>query len=124
MDRAGERGRQGSHRLVVGASGRPAENGVDQSCQAQQERESPEFISQAREILRELIVAIGVKLESAPRSRADCLTPLVDVLLNLRQEFRTKKQFDTADAIRQSLEAAGIIIEDGERGSRWRLNPS
>jgi hypothetical protein len=92
--------------------------------QAQQERESPEFISQAREILRELIVAIGVKLESAPRSRADCLTPLVDVLLNLRQEFRTKKKFDMADAIRQSLEAAGIVIEDTKEGSRWHLNLS
>jgi peptidase E len=92
--------------------------------QAQQDRESPEFISQARETLRELMVSIGVKLESAPGSRTECLAPLVDALLNLRQEFRIKKQFDAADAIRESLEAAGIIIEDTEQGSRWRLNPS
>ena len=89
--------------------------------QAQQDRESPEFISQARDTLRELIVSIGVKLESAPRSRADCLAPLVEVLLNLRQEFRTKKQFDAADAIRENLEVAGIIIEDARQGARWRL---
>jgi len=89
--------------------------------QAQQDRESPEFISQARETLRELMVSIGVKLESAPGSRTECLAPLVDALLNLRQEFRIKKQFDAADAIRESLEAAGIIIEDTEQGSRWRL---
>ncbi len=89
--------------------------------QAQQDRESPEFISQARDTLRELIVSIGVKLESAPRSRADCLAPLVEVLLNLRQEFRTKKQFDAADAIRENLEVAGIIIEDTRQGARWRL---
>ncbi len=89
--------------------------------QAQQDRESPEFISQARDTLRELIVSIGVKLESAPRSRADCLAPLVEVLLNLRQEFRTKKQFDAADAIRENLELAGIIIEDTRQGARWRL---
>ena len=42
---------------------------------AQQDRESPEFISQARDTLRELIVSIGVKLESAPRSKIDCLAP-------------------------------------------------
>ena len=90
---------------------------------AQQDRESPEFISQAREILRELMVAIGVKLQSAPGSRADCLAPLVESLLELRQEFRTGKQFDAADAIRQSLEGAGIIIEDTPKGTRWRLNP-
>ena len=89
--------------------------------QAQQDRESPEFISQARDTLREMIVSIGVKLESAPRSRTDCLAPLVDVLLNLRQEFRTAKQFDAADAIRECLEGAGIIIEDTRQGARWRL---
>ena len=91
---------------------------------AQQDRESPEFISQAREILRELMVAIGVKLQSAPGSRTECLTPVVEALLQLRQEFRTRKQFDAADAIRQSLESAGIVIEDTGQGSRWRLNLS
>ena len=89
--------------------------------QAQQDRESPEFISQARDTLRELIVSIGIKLESAPLSRTECLAPLVDGLLNLRQEFRTHKQFDAADAIRQILEKVGIIIEDTRQGARWRL---
>ena len=89
--------------------------------QAQQDRESPDFISQARDTLRELIVSIGVKLESAPRSRADCIAPLVEALLNLRLEFRSNKQFDAADAIRQKLQATGIIIEDTGQGSRWRL---
>jgi peptidase E len=89
--------------------------------QAQQDRESPEFISQARDTLRELIVSIGVKLESAPRSRTECLAPLVEVLLNLRQEFRNKKKFEAADAIRETLEASGIIIEDTRQGVRWQL---
>jgi peptidase E len=89
--------------------------------QAQQDRESPEFISQARDTLRELIVSIGVKLDSAPRSRTDCLAPLIDALLDLRQEFRTEKQFDAADAIRRQLEQAGVVIEDTRQGARWRL---
>jgi peptidase E len=89
--------------------------------QAQQDRESPEFISQARDTLRELIVSIGVKLEVTPRSRTECLAPLIELLLNLRQEFRTQKQFDAADGIRQTIEKAGIIIEDTRQGVRWRL---
>jgi peptidase E len=88
---------------------------------AQQDSESPEFISQARHMLRELIVSLGVKLASAPKSRADCLTPLVEAFLRLRQELRAEKQFDAADAIRESLEAAGILIEDTRQGSRWRI---
>ena len=89
--------------------------------QAQQDRESSEFISQARDTLREMIVSIGAKLASAPRSRTECLTPLVDALLDLRQEFRTTGQYDAADAIRENLEGAGIIIEDTGQGARWRL---
>jgi peptidase E len=89
--------------------------------QAHQDRESPEFISQARDTLRELIVSIGIKLDSAPQSRTECLAPLVDALLNLRQEFRANKQFEAADAIRRKLEEANVIIEDTRQGVRWRL---
>jgi hypothetical protein len=88
---------------------------------AQQDRESPEFISQARDTLREMIVSLGARLESAPKSRTECLAPVVGSLLNLRQEFRTKNLFDAADAIRIKLQEAGIIIEDTRQGSRWRL---
>ncbi len=88
---------------------------------AQQDLESPEFIAQARDKFRELIVSLGMRLDSAPRSAADCLAPLVEELLALRQKFRADKQFDAADAIRESLEAVGIIVEDTEDGFRWRL---
>ena len=89
---------------------------------AQQDQESPEFISQARDKLREWIVALGAKLESAPKSRVDCITPLVDSLLMLRQEMRSNNQFEAADAIRKTLQDADISIEDTTQGSRWRLN--
>jgi peptidase E len=88
---------------------------------AQQDLESPEFISQARDTLRELIVALGVRLASVPPSRADCLAPLVKELLVLRQRFRNNQQYDAADALRDSLKRAGIIVEDSKDGFRWRL---
>jgi hypothetical protein len=88
---------------------------------AQQDLESHEFISQARDTLRELIVSLGVRLASAPSSRADCLAPLVEEVLALRQKFRGEKQYEAADATRESLERADIIVEDTKEGSRWRL---
>jgi peptidase E len=87
----------------------------------QQDLENPEFISQAREILRELIVSLGNRLASAPRDKAECLGPLVEELLHLREKFRSNKQWREADAIRESLERAQIAVEDGREGSRWRL---
>jgi peptidase E len=88
---------------------------------AQQDLEHPEFISQAREILRELIVSLGVKLGATPRDRADCLAPLVDELLRWRETFRQAGQWREADAIRDSLQRAEIVVEDTKDGSRWRL---
>lgn len=88
---------------------------------AQQDLESEEFISQARDTLRELIVSLGVKLESSPRSKAECVAPLVEELLELRQNLRQKGQYEEADAIRESLHRADVIVEDTEEGARWRL---
>jgi peptidase E len=88
---------------------------------ATQDLENEEFISQAREILRDHIVLLGIQLGSAPRSTADCLAPLVDELIILREKFRNNKQWADADAIRDCLERARIIIEDARDGTRWRL---
>ena len=88
---------------------------------AQQDLENPEFISQAREVLRELIVLLGTELASSPKSAEDCLAPLVTDLINLRENFRQRKQWDAADAVRQCLERSGTIIEDTENGPQWRL---
>jgi hypothetical protein len=89
--------------------------------QAQQDLENEEFITQARDTLRELIAILGTRLGAAPRSETDCLAPVVQQLLDVRKQFRKQKLFDQADAIRDSLQRANIIIEDTEDGSRWRL---
>ena len=88
---------------------------------AQQDLENEEFITQARDTLRELIAIVGTRLAAAPRSEIDCLTPLVEQLMNVRERFRQQRQFDAADAIRDSLQRANIILEDTQKGPRWRL---
>ncbi|MFH1243794.1 MAG: hypothetical protein V1689_15755 [Pseudomonadota bacterium] len=82
--------------------------------------ESAEFISQSRELLRELIVLLGIRLESIPRDIADCLAPLVEELLDLREDFRRKGQWNEADAIRERLGRSGVIVEDTKEGPQWR----
>jgi peptidase E len=88
---------------------------------AQRDIENEEFITQARDTLRELIAILGTRLAAAPRSEKDCLTPLVEQVLDVRERFRQQRQFGAADAIRDSLQRANIIIEDTKKGSRWRL---
>jgi peptidase E len=86
-----------------------------------QDLENEEFISQAREVLRDLIVLFGMELETSPKDKAECLAPVMGELLSLRQRFRDNKQWEEADAIRESLERGDVIIEDTEEGPRWRL---
>lgn len=89
--------------------------------QAQQKAENPEFISQAREALRESVVLLGTRLASAPRSKGECLAPLVEELLALRDSFREKKQWQEADAIRDCLRHVNIEVDDTSGGHQWRL---
>jgi cysteinyl-tRNA synthetase len=47
---------------------------------------------------------------------------LVQILIDLRQEFRQAKDWAKADAIRDRLAEVGIALEDGPEGTRWRLH--
>jgi cysteinyl-tRNA synthetase len=51
----------------------------------------------------------------------DVVGSLVQALIEQRQEARARKDFATADAIRDRLKAAGIAVEDTAAGPRWEL---
>jgi cyanophycinase-like exopeptidase len=89
--------------------------------QGKSDLESDETISEAREMLRDQIVSLGAALATGPGSERDCLAPLVDELLTLRERLRSDKRFADADALRDSLIRARILVEDTPQGTRWRL---
>ncbi len=88
--------------------------------EAHQQRQDPEAISQAREILRDLIVLFGTHLGSLPSSREACAGPLAERFVDLREEFRRQRKWAEADAVRDRLQDAGIVIEDTPEGARWK----
>ncbi len=45
---------------------------------------------------------------------------LVDEIINLREIYRKKGEYEVADSIRNALKKAGIRIEDTKRGPRWK----
>ena len=55
----------------------------------------------------------------------ESLRPVVDALvrvaLDQRQAARQRKDFASADAIRDELQRAGVVVEDTPRGPRWEL---
>ena len=88
--------------------------------QAQIDLENEEFITQARDTLRDLIVLLGSELAASPVNATECLTPLVEEILELRQKYRANKQWSEADAIRDILSRVNIAVEDAENGVRWQ----
>lgn len=47
------------------------------------------------------------------------LAGVMDLVLELRQEARTNKDWGTSDKIRDGLAAAGITVKDSKEGSTW-----
>jgi hypothetical protein len=89
--------------------------------QAQLDLENPEFISQGREIFREMIVLAGTAITELTAFAPDQLKRVVAALVGLREEFRDAKRWEEADRIRNILHDAGIILEDQETGPRWTI---
>ena len=78
--------------------------------------------------VRAMLAVLGLDPLAAPWSASggDSLRAVVDALagmaLEQRQAARERKDFAAADAIRDRLLAAGIVIEDTAGGPRWELS--
>ena len=60
------------------------------------------------------------KVEAGSGQDEKLVEDLMGILLGLRQTARERKDWATADAIRDSLQAAGIVVEDSPQGARWK----
>jgi len=77
--------------------------------------------SRARQTFWQLISQLGLLLEDQPKDVKAIITPLVNLLLDIRQQLRQEKHWPLADEIRIKMGQAGIIVEDTPTGPRWRL---
>lgn len=80
-------------------------------------------LKQAAAIFFEMADILGIDLETANTQVAEnseLTNQLMDVILAVREEARKKKDWATADSIRDKLNEIGIIIEDSPQGARWK----
>ncbi len=75
--------------------------------------------------VRRMLVVLGLDPVSQWPASAGDLTEtigaLVEIALEARSEARARKDFAQADAIRDRLTAAGVVVEDTAGGVRWHL---
>jgi cysteinyl-tRNA synthetase len=58
-------------------------------------------------------------LEIATANNDSKLNPVMDLVLDLRQQARANKDWTTSDKIRDGLASAGIVVKDGKEGTSW-----
>ena len=47
--------------------------------------------------------------------------PFIQMLIDVRVELRSARQFELADKIRDQLTELGVTIEDTPSGTNWRM---
>ena len=80
------------------------------------------FLEAAQRTLRELADALGLTLATAePQAGLQiAVEPYIDLLVSVRTDLRTAKQWALSDKIRDSLKELNIVLEDGPDGTTWR----
>ncbi|MBE45495.1 MAG: cysteine--tRNA ligase [Euryarchaeota archaeon] len=61
------------------------------------------------------------EFERTETERVD-LAPIVERLLEKREEARLEREWERADRIRDELSKMGVVVEDGTDGATWRLS--
>jgi len=79
------------------------------------------------ESVRAMLAVLGLDPLAAPWATSgaselrDVVEALVSVALDQREAARARMDYPAADAIRDQLRAAGIVVEDTPAGPRWEL---
>ncbi|MEM1515872.1 MAG: cysteine--tRNA ligase [Thermoproteota archaeon] len=72
-------------------------------------------------ILMEEILGIKIEVKDREKFGSDLISSLVEIILEVREEMRKRKEWKISDEIRDKMRKLGFIIEDALQGTKWRL---
>ena len=81
------------------------------------------FYEAAQRTLREITGVLGLSLSGTPAETQNsnvAAKPFIELLIKVRGDLRTAKQWALADQVRDSLMELGVMMEDGPEGTTWR----
>ena len=78
-------------------------------------------VVEAQQTLLELAEVLGMTLEEEEKELPD-VESIIELLISLRSEMRSAKQWALADRVRSALAKLGIILEDTAQGTVWKSN--
>ena len=84
-------------------------------------RDAGQSVDEGQATLRELGGVLGLTFAERTGSDDDlAAAPFIDLLVSVRAELRSARQFALADQIRDGLAAQGVTLEDGPQGTQWQ----
>ena len=86
-----------------------------------------DIILRVRDIYMEMAEIIGIFEQPVPvedketsNENPELVNALMKIILDIRQNARTEKNWKLADKIRDDLKTTGIIVEDTPQGATWK----
>jgi cysteinyl-tRNA synthetase len=76
-------------------------------------------LESAQDLLLELTGTLGLRLQIQEKGNAEA-SQLVELLIEVRNELRSRKVWDLTDLIRDRLNEIDILLEDNKEGTTWR----
>ncbi|MDR1227018.1 MAG: cysteine--tRNA ligase [Prevotellaceae bacterium] len=64
---------------------------------------------------------LGLQAEPVAGHGNDLTGGLMNLILQLRSQAKTSKDFATSDAIRNQLQAMGVVVKDTKNGAEWSI---
>ena len=78
-----------------------------------------EQLAEAREKLENMLWILGLKREEI--EMPEMTEKLVSLLIDLREKARKEKNYGMSDEIRKRLHELGVVLEDSDKGVKWRV---
>lgn len=69
-----------------------------------------------------IFAVLGLKLPEDTGKENQITAELIDLILQLRSDAKSNRDFNTADRIRNELSSLGISIKDRKDGADWEIN--
>ena len=82
-----------------------------------------DILSQAYKSLVEVCNVLGIYAEEdvASDEHAALTAQLMDLILEVRQDARQRKDWEMADKIRDQLEKLNVELQDSRTGTTWKV---
>ena len=84
-------------------------------------RDAGQSVDDGQATLRELGGVLGLTFEERASSAGElAAAPFIDMLVSIRSDLRSARQFALADQIRDGLAEQGVSLEDSAQGTQWQ----